>query len=414
MATSSNGLHDRSSKSAPTRVPDKPRSPYLTRVLFLAPLLSALMLAMGLINLIGAGTWIDWGKIIVIALAAFVISYAVYRLAIEKGAPLAARGITSAGVISVLSITIVAVGLWTGTYPGLALPGVEERRLQEYVVAKSEYAQNQASIASSASRLVPVVTSISADLSQKVECEIASSCVSGSGAGGYGPTARVLENLSARAQAVADEAGGGLSARDALLDELANVMRAMQETLVDESMSIWDRRTQLRQLDTEIGQLLERLEGAVPAAMVIAYGAELRAGIDLPNSPSTENTINGYFAGYADSLEAVVGNLNAENASNPAFPPRSGAWETFTYLGQYAPIALLTLAIELVFPLALWAFTLLTLLWERYRDDPDGERQYEGPSEFDRLTNRPIETTAPQLVSDRSRVAARSRRARRH
>lgn len=391
----------------PNRVPDKPRSPYLTKVLFIAPLLSALMLAMGLINLIGAGTWIDWAKILVIALAAFVISYAVYRLAIEKGAPLAARGITSAGLISVLSIIFVATGLWMGTYPGLALPGVEERRLQEYVVAKGEYAQEQSSVATSAARLVPVVTSIAADLSQKVECEVASSCVSGNGSGGYGPTARVLENLAARARAVANEAASGLSTRDALLDELATLMRSMQEILVDESLTIWERRTQLRQLDMQVGHVLERLEGAVPAAMVMAYGAELRAGIDLPNSPATANTINGYLASYAGSLDVVLSDLNGEDAPNPAFPPRAGAWETFAYIGQYAPVALLTLAIELVFPLALWAFTLLTLLWERYRDDPDGERQYEGPSDFDRLTNRPIESTAPQLVSDHSRIAAR-------
>lgn len=403
------------SQHVPTRVRDKPRSPYLTKVLFAAPMLSAFMLAMGLINLIGAGTLIDWAKIIVIALAAFVISYAVYRLAIEKGAPLAARGISSAGLISVLSITFVATGLWMGTYPGLALPGVEERRLQEYVVAKSDYAQEQSSVATSAARLVPLVTSISADLSQKFDCEVASSCVSGSGSGGYGPTARVLENLAARARAVADEASGGLAARDTLLDELAGLMRAMQETLVDESLSIWERRTQLRQLDTQVGQVLERLEGAVPAAMVMAYGAELRAGIELPNSPGTANTINRYLSGYADSLEVVLGDISAEDAANPVFPPRSGAWETFSYIGQYAPVALLTLAIELVFPLALWAFTLLTLLWERYRDDPDGERQAEGPTEFDRLTNRPIENT-PQLVSDQSlnvrRARARSARRR--
>ena len=391
------------------RVPKKQRVPYLTRVLFVAPLLSALMLVMGLINLVGASDWIDWAKIIVIALAAFVISYAVYRLAVEKGAPLAARGITSAGVISVLSIVIVAIGLWMGTFPGLALPGVEERRLQEYVVAKSEFAQEQSSIASSAARLVPLVTSISADLSQKVECEIASSCVSGSGTGGYGPTARVLENLAARARAVADEASAGLADRDALLDDLAVLTRAMQELLVDESLSIWERRTELRQLDAQIGEVLERLEGVVPAALVVAYAAELRAGIELPNSTSTANAINRYLAGYADSLEAVLGNLSYEDAANPAFPTRSGAWETFAYIGQYAPIALLTFAIELVFLLALWAFTLLTLLWERFRDDPEGDRQDEEQTEFDRLTNRPIENTPPVLVSNQSLNARRSR-----
>ena len=218
----------------------------------------------------------------------------------------------------------------------------------------------------------------------------------------------VLENLASRANAVADEASGGLVTRDALLDELASLMRAMQETIADESMTIWDRRTALRQMDTQVGQVLERLEEAVPAAMLMAYGAELSAGIELLGNSATANTINGYLSVYAGNLDVVLGNLEAEDAENPAFPARSGAWETFGYLGQYAPIALLTLAIELVFPLALWAFTLLTLLWERFRDDPNGERQSLGPSEFDRLTNRPIEKSPPALISDQSRIAARA------
>lgn len=405
MSTKSNSHMN----GAPNRVPKKKRTTYLTKALFVAPLLSAIMLTFGLVNLIGVESWIDAAKIIVIGLAAFVVSYVVYRLGIEKGAPLAARGITSAGIISVVSITIVAAGLWMATIFGLIGEGVEDRRLQDYVAEKIAYVQVQSGVASNAAQLVPVISSIAADLAQKADCEIASSCVSGRGTGGYGPTARALEILSARATAIADEASAGLGNRDALLDELVALLGGMEEILADESVSVWERRTALRQMDAQIGQTLARLEEAVPLALLIAYGEELRAGVSLSGDAATTATINGYLTGYANNLDGVLGGLNAEDAINPAFPTRSGAWETFGYLGQYAPIAILTLAVEFVFPLALWAFTLLTLLWERYRDDPDGERREHYPSVFDQLTDRPIEPVPPRLVSDRSHGARRAR-----
>ena len=318
-----------------------------------------------------------------------------YRLAIERGAPLAVKGFKSAAVISVVSILLVGVGLWSGTFPGLSIASVEERRLQAWVTEKIRFVEIQGAAASKSAGLVPVISSISADLSVKAECEKKTSCVSGRGRGGYGAVARALENLSARAKAIATQAQAGLKQRDVLLAQLAGLTARMQDMLADESKSIWDRRAGLRKIDAQVGQTLQNLGSAVPASMLSAYARELKTGIAVPGNDAAAAAINRLLSGYASSLEAVSENTGVSGAIDPSFPPRTGAYETFGYIGQYAPLALLTLAIELVFPIVLWGYTVLTLLWERYRNNPDDAPRPPSPSVFEELTSKPIDLPGP-------------------
>ena len=380
----------------PSRIPEKPRQPYLNMVLFLLPLFSSAMVGLALLNLFGVhGGLIGFFKIGVITLAAFALSYTIYRLAIEKGAPLTAKGFSIAGVISVVSILIVGIGMWLATYPGLVMSDVEERNLYVFENEVVRYVEEAGSDAASAGRLVPVMASISGDLAAKVICEKAANCVSLTGGSGYGPVAKTLENLAARSMAVGLEATAGLTRRDDVLDELKALSASMQSTLADESKGIKERRAELRQIDARIGQTLKRLEETIPVAMLSAYASELRGGITIPNRPDVTASINGFLAGYAQSLDDVLASIRSNNVMHPTFPPRAGAIETLGYIGQYAPIAALTFAIELIFPLALWGYTLLTLLWERYRDDPDNTPRGSGPSDFERLTNKSIDQMPP-------------------
>jgi hypothetical protein len=384
----------------PSRIPEKPRQPYLTTVLFFLPFFSALMLGAALLNLFGGnGDLIDHLKIGVITIAAFVVSYTVYRLAIEKGAPLAAHGIKSAGAISLASILIVGAGLWMGTYPGLVSNGVEERGLYQFENESVRFIEEASAEAAKAARLVPVMASISGDFTAKVTCEKAANCVSLTGGGGYGPVAKTLENLAARSIAIGLEAASGLTRRDEILDKLESLTASMQATLADENKSIGERRSALRKIDAQVGQTLKRLEEAVPVALLSAYATELRSGITIPNRPDVTARINGFLAGYAQTIDDVLASIGKSQAAHPEFPPRVGASDTLSYLGEYAPLAILTFAVELVFPLALWGYTLLTLLWERYRDDPDDEPRGPDPSVFEQLTNRPVDQLPPPQKS---------------
>lgn len=69
----------------------------------------------------------------------------------------------------------------------------------------------------------------------------------------------------------------------------------------------------------------------------------------------------------------MIASPNNPRLSPPEFPARTGAIQTFAYLGEYAPIALLTFAVELVFPVTLWVYTVMSLLWTRFVNNPNGD-----------------------------------------
>ena len=329
-----------------------------------------------------------------------MVSYATYRMAIEKAATLVSVGFNWAAVVGLVSMLIVGTGLLAGTYPGLVLPQVEERSLQGYLYAVTRYAGARSAIAAKSARIVPTVTAIAADLKAKASCEQSSSCVSLKGQGGYGTVARTLETLAGRATSIGAEAAAGLEKRDEVQTALNTHLARMESTLADEATGIWDRRNALRKQEAELDRLLNRLEEAVPVAMLAAYAGELRGGITIPNQPDITTRINALLSGYAGNLEAVLGGIEVVAVSRPAFPPRTGAIQTFGHIGDYAPIALLTLAVELVFPLTLWAYTAMALLWLRYQKNPDGDGPAPRDTTFDDLTNiRPVDV--PQYRKDR-------------
>ncbi|MCO5057440.1 MAG: hypothetical protein M9905_06100 [Rhizobiaceae bacterium] len=114
----------------------KRRLPPLTEIaLPLLALLSALMLALAVPNIIGTGGWWTYAKAGVLAASAMVVSFAVNRLAIERGAPAATRGHLGAVAVSLGSMLAVGSGLFAATYSGLVFKDVAELQLQEHGTA---------------------------------------------------------------------------------------------------------------------------------------------------------------------------------------------------------------------------------------------------------------------------------------
>jgi hypothetical protein len=372
----------------PDKIKKPERQPYLNIILGALPLISSLMLFVALMNLgTSGGGMLGIFKPALISLAAFLVSYAIYRMAIEKAATLVSVGFNWAAAVGVLSMLIVGVGLFSATYPGLVITEVEERSLQQFVSDTGRYIDKRNASASQSGGLVPVMAAIPADLKSKADCEISSNCVSLKGTQGYGAVAKTLETLAGRAETISLEVAAGLTTRADILAELAALSARMEAILADENLSIWKRRTDIRKLDGELGQILNRLDDAIPVSLIVAYSAELRAGINIPNRPDVSATINGFLRGYAASLDAVLAEIGADETSHPAFPPRSGAIQTFAYIGEYIPIAILTFAVELVFPITLWAYTLMSLIWVRYQNNPDGDDPAPRDRHFDDLTN---------------------------
>ncbi|MCQ0989584.1 hypothetical protein [Jiella marina] len=364
------------------------------------PLISAIMLWTALRNLGTAESgFTGFLKTLLLPLAAFIVAYAVYRMAIEKAATLFSVGYVLAGIVGLVSILIVGASLFMGTLPGLIIKQVEERRLQVYASETARYSDVRTAHGAQAGRVVPVVMAIAADLDTKTECEKTSSCVSLRGSGGYGSTTRTLEALASRAAAVRDEAAAGLQQRDAVRGELADHLARMGTVLADEDRDVWERRIALRELDAGLEQLLNRLDEAVPTAMLAAYAGELRTGVNIPDRPDVTARVNALLAGYAANLETVLGQAGTGAIERPAFPPRTGAIQTLSYVGEFAPVALLVLSVELVFPLVLWVYTVLSLLWARYQANPDDNGPAPRESDFDDLTNlRPIDVPKRRRV----------------
>jgi len=398
----------------PDHLPEKEKAGYIQAGLIISPLCSVGLLFLALLQLgIGGGSVGGWIKAVLIALAAFVVSYAIYRMAIEKSAPQSTRGYRSSLLTGGITTFLVGLTFFIATAAGLIIAACEELVLQDHNEAVIAYTDARGAQAAQSARLVPVVQAISADLTSKAECEIASSCVSGRGVGGYGSTARMLETLADRAAGIADEAKAGLAKRDALLDELDGLIERMDTVLADETHSIWDRRHDLRKLDGELGRVLNALDEAVPVALMAAYAGELLTGVSMPNA-RVSDTINGLLRGYAGSIDAVLGGIVGEQVERPAFPPKVGALQSFEYAPNFAPVILIAFLVDMVFPLALWIYTLNGLDWAAFIKNPSRKRTKRARTAFDDLAEYQVmdppktpngrsEPRPPQRTNSRNR-----------
>lgn len=374
-------------KKAPPHVPKKERENYIQFGLKLVPLLQVLMLLVALYHLgFADGGLIGWLKLAFIGVAAYTVGYLIDRMAIEKGTTLNSVGYRTAGYLGFVSILIVGIAFFSATASGFAILKVEEFRLALYNQVRAADVSARLVLAASSSELGPVVVAIADDLEAKAECEAETSCVSGRGNGGYGTASRMLETLAKRARGIAGKIEAGLAAREQIRSEVTILLSRMDETLANEGENIWTRRAQLRKLDGHLSQLLNRLDEAVPVALVTSYAHELRSGVTVPNRPVVSDTINRFLAGYAGSIETAVAGAEASSLPQPEFPSRTGVLDTFAYAAKFAPIFLLAFIVDIMFPIALWAYTIMGLDYHEWKRNPDPTRGRRKRSDIDELT----------------------------
>ncbi|MBB4305120.1 hypothetical protein GGD81_004188 [Rhodobium orientis] len=354
----------------PIRLPKRKKQPFVKVTLLALAASSGGMLMMAVPNLISGTGIVAFSKAALLAASATAVAYGINRMAVERGAPLATIGYVSAGIVSVGSILVVGGGLFAGTYAGLTFKDVAELQLQEYGTELSHYVGNRSRAAQQAGRVAPAVRAVAQDLDQKRACELRSSCVSGRGNGGRGPVARALEDKAGRASAIVHQLDAGEKARRDALAELNRLLGAYQDVIGDSGREIWDRRTALQKIDAEIQQAATELDEAVPVALITAYGKELQLGTEIAGRPVVTRRLNAILDKHGQSLKAVASTVKRSSNEPPSFPRRTGVSDTFRYLGHFAPIAAITAVAELVFPLALWLYTLLALLWARYKIAP--------------------------------------------
>lgn len=364
----------RSAPTDPIKLPPRKRPPLLSFALPATAIGSGVMLGLAVPNILNADDALGWAKALTLAFSATAVSYAVNKLAIERGAPLGTTGYHGASLLSIASILAVGGGLFAATYAGLTLKDAAELQLQEHGEALSGYVGERSAAAVAAGRTIPAIRAINSDLGQKAACEIATSCISGRGNGGVGTVARVVAEHAGRAASVAREVEAGDAARTEIVARLNGWVAEYQTILGDEEQDVWSRRARLQPVASMIRQGARELGEAVPLALIAAYAGELQAGARIAERPEAQARLNGILTRHGQSLGAVVESIDEIDAAPPAFPARTGVSDTFRYVHHFLPVAAIAAVVELVFPLVLWAYTFWGLAWGKYREQFHADR----------------------------------------
>lgn len=343
--------------------PKRPR-PSMDAVLLIASGIgTSLMAAIAMHALLPETGALAWGKAMLIAVLAGGVAYAINRFAVERGAPLAATGYVTAGLMSVCSILFIGAGLFASTYAGMTLSSVAELQLHDHGRRLDDYAATQMQSITQGTRAIPVVELIRDDLRSKASCEVTTSCVSGNDVVGRGPVARTLELIADRADAIAKQLAAGEAVRQDLALRVAGYLADYQRVLGDTDIPLDARRRDLIAIDGRVDQALTALKEAIPLSLLGAYAAELKQGVVMEGGAGAR--VNALLASHGRALGDVLGTLDGGNAPAPAFPPRAGVSSTFDYILHFMPIAAITAVVELILPIALWVYTFIAIVWDK-------------------------------------------------
>ena len=308
-----------------------------------------LLIALDQLGFGGKGFW-GWFKLLIFGGAAFLVAHAIYQLAIVKAAGLFVRGRVWAAVLGGVTVLIVGIAFLITTYGGLVNGEVEQRRQAAFLHEVGIYVDGRIAVADQAAELVPIMQALAQDLSARSEQECRS--------GGCGPIARVLQALFGRADGLSTQMTVSIAVRQEALDQIAALRRDMEEVLADEERDISDRRAELSSQFSELLGLLVELDKAIPVSLVRSYATELQSGILIPNREDASAQINRTLAGFSASLTEALAEQKGVAGEPPAFPEKTGAMDTLAHAADFAPILLLAVVIDLIFPLSLLLYTI--------------------------------------------------------
>lgn len=359
--------------AAPIRRTPSNKFSFTGTTLFLASVITSLMLGVGLPNIVSGDGIMMMVKCALLAAGGMTVSYAVNRLAVERGAPLVVKGYGWAGVVSSLSILIVGGGLFSATYSGLTYQDVEQLRIEAHGEALGSFVSQRSAAAAQSSGMLAAINAVVSDLTQKRDCEIIESCISGHAGGGNGPVARTLNEKLGTAVALAQQVENGEAARQRTIEQL-NRLYSEYEAIASGDLSADEKRRALRGLDLSIRQAVADLDSALPVVLLGAYGEELRGSVEIEGRPDAARRITAILRPHGQAIAGLVRALPERGDMAPAFPKQTGVSDTFAYIGHFLPIAAIAAVVELVFPICLWLYTLFALSWADWRVSPTAPR----------------------------------------
>jgi hypothetical protein len=367
--------------SAPVRRPASNRLALAKAALLATSVISGAMLGLALPNLVSGSGMMTVIKATLLALAGTTVSYAINRFAVERGAALTVRGYSWAGIVSALSILIVGGGLFSATYAGLVHDDVEQLSIDAHGETLSSFVSESTAAAAQASRIAPAIDTVVSDLTQKRDCEIAESCISGHVTSGNGPIARVLTEKLGKASALALAVENGETMRAQTIEKI-NALYGEYQAAASSDLSMSEKRRALQSIDLRIKQVKADLDEAFPVALLAAYAEELKAGVDVGGKPDVSRKLTDILRQHGQTISALVGALPNNAKTPPSFPRATGVSDTFAYIGHFLPIAAITAVVELVLPISLWLYTLFALSWSAHRLAPPSPRPLDPEDQF--------------------------------
>ena len=350
--------------------PKRQQPPFESILLVVLSVGTGFMAFLAMLGLIPETGIAAYAKAAVVAIIAAIVSYAINRFAIEKGAPLAATGYVLAAVISIVSILFVGAGLFASTYAGMTIGSVNELQLQHHGQALVRHVGEENAKFTQATRTLPVIQSISDDLNNKVACELSASCISGRGNGGRGPVTRAMEALAGRADTITAQIVAGESKRQRLIARLNDQLASYQTVLGNSELALEERRRQLVGIDADINQTLSEIGEAVPTSLLAAYARELETGVTIEGRPEATSRLNSILGDHGRALASVIASIEDGESERPLFPAQAGVSSTFEQIAYFLPIAAITAVVELVLPLALWVYTFVQIIWDKEQRSP--------------------------------------------
>lgn len=334
----------------------KPRGPILPWLLPAAAIISGVLAGFALPEILGSTHWTGYLKVGLIALLATMIAYGVNRLAIDRGAFLAAKGMIFAFALSVGSIFGAGTGFWMATYPGLVLSEVELLRLQGFAAAQRAYIRDVIKSSETSAQVVPLLDGIIVDLTKKHKCEIADGCMSIRGSG-TGSTSNAIDARRQQAESMAGTVKELERSRNTAAARLAELEGEFQSILADASLDLSARRVALQDVQAAMDGQLARLQKAVPTAVIGAYAEDLQQGALINNNANASTNLSIVLEGYGRALSRVIDQAEDQVGAPPAFPAKTGVSDTLTYIWHFLPVAIIVAMIELIFPATLWFYT---------------------------------------------------------
>ena len=341
-----------------------PRQPLNDLILKVLAILSAPMLFIAVFALTNETGALATFKVLLITGSACIAAYGVNVIAVRQLAPLWAINFHVAGIAAITGILLAGSALFIASLFGLTNAQVSHRVFEDHGSALGQYVAQSNDLTLQLAHITPGTQLIAQDISRTSLCEARASCLSKQGNGGRGDVTFALEEMAARAHAIADAFDRGTVNGSRILDDLNRLNARYQEVLGDQNLSWGERRAALIGIHDKIAQSASALGAALPVALLRAFASDLQRPVGISGNPTGSQRLSAYLREHSDTLRALLAELPENNLTPPGFPRAVGMLDSLRYLADFAAIGVVIFIAELVVPMTIFVMTYLTLVWE--------------------------------------------------